>query len=639
MKTHFLRLLTAVATLALLHVTAPIAHAQWQAQTVTLKPGWNAVFLHVDATHVALDSLIVGAANPIAEVWLWQAPVSTLQFTESPAQPSAANSQWAVWDRSPVVTDSLTRLIGNAAYLVRNTNTVDYVWTITGKPVPPRYQWTTTGLNFVGFPTPTNAPPDFDTFLGPAPEFQRTAELYRYPGGELGATNPARVFAPLFRNTYVKRGEAFWIRRTDTGYNRYFGPVEVELQSGSGVHFADSIGTHRVRLKNLTASARTMTLNLLNSLTPPAGQPAIFAAPPLLVRGALNATNLTYAHTALTGQQSFTLAAQGQPGSELEVVLGLNRSAMVASPGAFYAGVLRWADTGGLSQIDVPVSATVATADGLWVGDASVTQVGQYLKTYQRDANGQPVLAPIDANGAAYVATATNTALGSVARAFPLRIILVNALTTTNFFTTNNVVTTNSAATTNNITTNAVITTTGFTTPNVSLLQRVYYGQRFGTNIVVATREALLDTATLGNARRISASHLPFSHTNTFWPRTSGELRQGTNLVFNVPLDYNDQASNPFLHTFHPDHDNLKTDFRTVEVQGNESYRVVRQITLSFTPPAADFASLTASRQALGGDYSEVVTVSGLSGHTRQFNLRGRFSLNRLSSIATLTTQ
>ena len=134
MKTHFLRLLTAVATLALLHVTAPIAHAQWQAQTVTLKPGWNAVFLHVDATHVALDSLIVGAANPIAEVWLWQAPVSTLQFTESPAQPSAANSQWAVWDRSPVVTDSLTRLIGNAAYLVRNTNTrpaalsVDHHW-------------------------------------------------------------------------------------------------------------------------------------------------------------------------------------------------------------------------------------------------------------------------------------------------------------------------------------------------------------------------------------------------------------------------------------------------------------------------------------------------------------------------------
>ena len=70
-----------------------------------------------------------------------------------------------------------------------------------------------------------------------------------------------------------------------------------------------------------------------------------------------------------------------------------------------------------------------------------------------------------------------------------------------------------------------------------------------------------------------------------------------------------------------------------------ELHRVVRQITLSFTPPGADFASLTPSRQALGGDYSEVVTVSGLSGHTRQFNLRGRFSLNRLSSIATLTTE
>lgn len=605
MKTKLLQPLLSVLVLLLACFAPTTGRAQWQTQSVTLKPGWNAVFLHVDATHVVLDNLITNVANPIAEVWLWQPPVSTLQFTDSPAAPSAANSQWAVWDRSVAVSDTLVKLIGNAAYLVRNTNTVDFVWSITGKPVPPRYQWTTTGLNFVGFPTPTNSAPDFDTFLGPVPEFQRTAEIYRYPGGELGATNPARVFAPLFRNTYVKRGEAFWIRRTEVGYNRYYGPVEVELQSGSGVHLGEQIGTYRVRLKNHTATSRTMTLNLLASDAPPIGQTSIVAAPPLLVRGALNATNFTYAHTGLTNQHSFTLAAQGQPGSELDVVVGLNRSAMTAAAGALYAGVLRWADTGGLSQIDVPVSATVVGAEGLWVGNASVTQVGHYLKTYQRDANGQPVLAPITALGAAYVATATNTALGSVARPFPLRLILHNAAATT----------------------------------NVNLLQRVYYGQRFGTNLVVATREALLDTATLGNARRISASHLPFSHTNAFWPRTSGELRLGTNLVFTVPLDYNDQAANPFLHTFHPDHDNLKTDFRTVEPQGNESYRVDRQITLAFSTPATDFTSLTGSSQTLGGTYSELVTVSGLTGHTRQFSLSGPFTLNRLSTIATLTTQ
>lgn len=603
MKTNLPRLLTTAATLVLACFATCSARAQWQTQSVTLKPGWNAVFLHVDAAHVLLDNLITNAANPIAEVWLWQPAVSTLQFTITPQQPSGANSQWAVWDRSPVVTDSLVRLIGNAAYLVRNTNSADFVWSITGQPVPPRYQWTTTGLNFIGFSTPDGAAPDFDAFLLPAPEFQRTAELYRYPGGELGATNPVRVFAPLFRNTFVSRGEAFWIR-AGTAYNRYFGPVEVALQNGSGVHFVDNLGTYGVRLKNLTASNRTVTLSLLASETPPPGQAAIVGTPPLLVRGALNTTNLTYAHTPLTNQHSFALAPQGQPGSEVEVVLGLNRSAMAAAAGALFAGVLRFADTNGLSQIDVPVTATVAGTSGLWVGGAAVTNVGHYLKTYQRGADGQPLLYPVTTNGAAYIATATNTGPGAVARTFPLRLILHNNAATT----------------------------------NVNLLQRVYHGQRLGT-YVVATREALLDAATIGSARRISASHLPFAETNVFWPKVAGEFRLGTSLVFNVVLDYNDHASSPFVHTFHPDHDNLDATFKNVAPQGNESYTVTRQVTLAFTAPGGDFASLTAGSGTLGGGYTEVITFAGSPGHTRQFALSGVFSLTRLSPIPTLTTQ
>src|SRR6185436_8363641 len=90
---------------------ARTAHAQWQTQTMTLKPGWNAVYLHVDPSYILLDDLIVGAANPIAEVWLWQPPLSTLQFVTSPALPTTPNSQWAVWDRSSTFTDTLTRLV------------------------------------------------------------------------------------------------------------------------------------------------------------------------------------------------------------------------------------------------------------------------------------------------------------------------------------------------------------------------------------------------------------------------------------------------------------------------------------------------------------------------------------------------
>lgn len=102
-------------------------------------------------------------------------------------------------------------------------------------------------------------------------------------------------------------------------------------------------------------------------------------------------------------------------------------------------------------------------------------------------------------------------------------------------------------------------------------------------------------------------------------------------------MDYNDHASNPFLHTYHPDHDNLTPLFDRVEAQGAESYGISRQITLTFTPPGTDFASLTAGSSAMDGVYSEVMTLSGRPGDTRQFTFTGYFNLRRISPIDTLT--
>ena len=158
----FFRRLFCAALLASVFTLTHPAHAQWQTQTITLKPGYNAVYLHVDASHILLDDLINVVGNPITEVWLWQPPSSTIQFFDTPQQPSAPSSQWAMWNRSPVIADSLLRLQGNFAYLVRNTNSVDYVWNLKGKSAPPRNQWTTSGLNFIGFSTPSNSPPNFE---------------------------------------------------------------------------------------------------------------------------------------------------------------------------------------------------------------------------------------------------------------------------------------------------------------------------------------------------------------------------------------------------------------------------------------------------------------------------------------------
>ena len=595
-------LLSLAGALALL--AAPFtASAQWLTQSFSLKPGWNAVYLHVDASHATVGSAVAGTY--IDEVWMWAPNPATTQFVETPQQPLDTGSQWLSWKSTNAGASVLQRLVGNTACLVyANTNApANFTWTVKGRPVQPNHQWTVSGLNFLGFPTAAASPPTFENFLAQAPALQQTAEIYQYLGGALGANNPARLFA--YRTTPVQRGQAFWMRATNL-YNRYYGPFEITSSSAGGVNFAENLSAVSLRLRNLTANNLTVTLQYADSETPPTNQPAIAGAPPLLVRGSLNTTNLTYGYAGLAvgGSQSWLLNPAGQPGSDAEVVLGLNRSAITATPGVLLAGIIRLTDSLGHSQVDLPVSATAASTAGLWVGGAMATQVGQYLKTYQRDANDKPVAT---ANGE-YIVTAVNTNLGAVPRFFPLRLIVHNP--------------TNGAG--------------------AVLLQRVYVGLNAYTNPVVATREAVLGRAFLADARRVSATHLPWTEANAGWAFT-GKLGLAATVTATVANDYNDHASNPFVHTYHPDHDTRDATFQTVLAQGAESYTVVRDITLSITPPANDFASLTAASQTLGGIYAETIRLVGLAraggtNDTRQFEVRGAFTLNRINDVPILTT-
>ncbi len=607
------------------------SRAQWITQTNTLKPGWNAVFLHVDASHATLEELVGGdLTNPIQEIWYWQPALPTGQFIDSPQFPTSNGTQWSTWTRLAGPASALQRLTGNGAYLVKVANNVaSYNWRVKGKPVLPTYRWTLTGLNFIGFPTPSAPAPTFESFLTPAPQLQQNAEIYRYPGGELGPTNPVRMLA--FRTTPARRDQAYWVRAGES-YNQYFGPIQILQVGAGGIRYGDTRGQAQVRFRNVANVPVTITMRPVASEASPVGQTNITGIPPLLIRGAVNTTNLTFGYTSLgAGGQTWNLAAAGQVGSEVEVMIGLDRSQMGGVPGALYAGILRFTDSLGLSQIDLAVSAEKESTAGLWVGGAAASYVSHYLKPYARATNATDFAALLNrlqlaegANGYHYERDPNTGRVlvfggpeqktgsylldgpikidsGAVARPFPLRLIVHNS---------------GSA---------------------VKLLQKVYHGVGLGSNMVVATREDLLLSAQLGEARRISSVQFPTSAGNIPWDFT-GSLQQGGSLTVNVPLSYDDQASNPFLHTYHPDHDNLDPQFTTAQARGVESYGVTRQITLSVTPPGNDFNSLTQGSQDLTGNYSELITFQARGSQTRQYNVLGTFSLKRISDIATLTT-
>lgn len=582
---------------------APSVSAQWLTQSVTLTKGWNGVFLHVDPSHTTLD-VMVGAdsSNPILEIWQWNL-VSNIQFFDDADLPIDNSSPWTTWERT-ASDSSLQRLLGNSAYLVHVGDNGDgYVWSIQGKPVAPRNDWTSTGLNFIGFPTTPGNSPSFESFLAQAPELLQSpeTEIYRYGGGGLSLTNPEKLVT--YRGVNVNRGQAYWVR-SGSIFNHYFGPVKLELQNGYGIDFQEGGTSEAFFLENLTGSSLTISLNLAPSETPPNGQTAISAVPPLLIRGELDFATGTYGYTNLEAGVPYhwTLAPAGQPGSKIEVVLGINRTQLSDTPGAFYAGILSFTDSLGYTQLDTAVTATSGSTAGLWVGRAMVTEVGQHLKSFDTDRNGNPLLS----DKGQYIVTGTDLSLAPVPRPYPLRLIVHNP-----------------------------------ESGNAALLQRIFLGLDENSNFVASNSESVLDRNSLDLARRISAIHLPWSNANLPW-MFDGHLSASTSLKTSVELDYNSHGSNPFLHTYHPDHDNLDPTFKQVLLQGSESYSLQRDITLNIHPPMDDFSSQVSGSKTLRGEYRETMRVLGLARDgepvdTRDFEVRGSFTLNRISDISTLT--
>jgi hypothetical protein len=617
---------------ALLSFAAP-AQAQWVTQRNTLSNGWNSIYLHVDPSDALIGNLLTAdSANPIQEVWLWQPSGSTLLFSGSPGQLATDDTQWVVWRRTGGAS-TLSKLVGNAAYLVRVAGALNsYDWDVKGRPLAPSYQWTVTGLNFVGFPTSPQAPPFFTQFLQPAPTLRQMSTIYYYPAGNSNTVPSILAGTRAYNETPVRRHQAYWVDTT-THYNRYFGPFQLLPPTAAGIQFRDTLGQATCRLRNLTAASLTVTLRLLASELP--GSTNVV---PVLVRGSMNSSNLTYGFTALEGNQThqWTLAPEGQPGSELEVVLGVDRSSMNGAPGEPYTGILRFTDSLNLSQIDIGVSAEGASSVGLWVGGATVTGVEPYLRRYKEAANRSAFEAlvatlPADHTYAwesntyrvlvtggpqgyrkvgAYLTEDARVGSSTVARPYPLRLIVHNDGTTTR------------------------------------LLRQVFHGLgQGGSNEVLTTRQAVLHGPALATARRITAAHLPvdFSPLPEF---AGGALRAGNNLTALVALKHDDHASNPFLHTYHPDHDNLNSLYNDDLPQGLESYRVEREMILSFTPTGEDFASRTIGPQMLSGAYYENVTFAAQKRPTgqnpnradqRTYTVSGVFALQRISSIPTLT--
>ena len=555
-------------------------YAQWLTESFTLQPGFNGIYLSVDASHQTIAELM-GGRTDIDEIWRWNPSNPGGTFIHEPANPKAGVEEWSVWRRGDPTNSTIARLYGGFAYLVNVGADEAVTFDVQGQPKMPSHSWHYNGLNLFGFPVETDPPVSFADYFEAAPQLAQ-AETYKYVGGPLGQANPVRVFNKSFET--LERGKAYWIKAEQ--YSDFYGPVRVSC--GDGLRFGRAANVIALYLTNRKDTAAEVTLKPVASEAAPSGQTAVAGDVPLAIRG-FDADAGTWVYEAIPAEgHAFTLAPR--EGKRLNIAV--NRVLMAAAPASVYQSILRITEHHGLTRIDVPVSAEVDSPAGLWIGAASVGRVQNQLQRFEVDANGEPVQNP-DGSYALDPAE-TDTGLHTTAQTFPLRLIMH-------------------------------VDDGG----NARLLSTAYVGVLASNGEPgVTDAEATLDATTLADAVHVSAAHLPPG------PALMPSAGDGfpTSLEYEVTLGYT-HSHNPFVHQFHPLHDNRDARFETTLAEGRESWDITRTISLTFTTDASAIGVTHPGwgSTVVGGTYVE--TIDGL--HKNSITNQGTFVLTRVAEYAT----
>jgi hypothetical protein len=376
--------------------------------------------------------------------------------------------------------------------------------------------------------------------------------------------------------------------------------------------------------------------------------PTISGNVPLKVRGGLNSSGTDFDYSSLTvGSAAQTVSLPA--GQSADVVIVVDRVAMGGTPGQLFAGLLRVTDSLGQTSFDLPVSAVASDLNGLWSGVAVVSDVSQI--------EGGTAVVPVQATASAVVSGGKVTELflnksgtfytsaptvtisggggtGATATVIALPNGRLQQLTITNGgsgYTSPPTVT--------------IPPPTGrpgqvpapFSIPLLlhrdstglsRVIQQVFIATP-STGGTLATAERLFPSGVKPNGR-MSVASLP---TETVRTATSGSLGKSGSVAFEVLLDF-DSDSNPFVHRFHPDHDNLDARFEAKLTAGRESLTVKRTITLEFMQSVPGVTDPAWGSTMLGGTYKEV--IEGL--RSTPITVTGSFILNRVSEIASILT-
>jgi hypothetical protein len=171
------------------------------------------------------------------------------------------------------------------------------------------------------------------------------------------------------------------------------------------------------------------------------------------------------------------------------------------------------------------------------------------------------------------------------------------------------------------------------------ILSQVFLGPlaQAGNASGICTRESGLMQTAKHNATRIVAAHMPLDRVLA----ADGSFGGTNTLSGTISILFND-PTNPFVHKYHPDHDN-KDATGAALTAGKESHSISREVSFEFTaaPPEGSTATTGWGSSVIGGIYRE--TIQGLSkdstgvGNGDGTRISGTFELRRVSELGAIT--
>lgn len=250
-------LITAAALLCTVHSL----DAQTLTQSLSLRPGWNAVYLEVTPDANAVETVFQSLTNAgvLESVWRRRTETSSVQFVQFPAQLLPDAEDWLTWFPAAgnrAVLRSLHVVHGGHGLLIKLTSSASpQTLTITGRPVIQPHVWQKGQYSLTGFCVNPATPPTFASFF--------TGSTAHATSGVRKMDATTGQWVAIAANETITRGQAYMVFSSD--FSTFQGPASVEVDDRGKLDFSEFLVERPITLRNSRAADSSFSLRVLAS--------------------------------------------------------------------------------------------------------------------------------------------------------------------------------------------------------------------------------------------------------------------------------------------------------------------------------------------------------------------------------------